>query len=94
MPQMSANLVPFLALVVHPESSTCSFRKVNKTKFLGFPVLDTVRHLVVNLFMKVNYFSLLPTGDGNFAVVRKCRSRKTKADFALKIIDKSKCMYL
>ena len=30
-------------------------------------------------------------GDGNFAVVRKCRSRKTKSDFALKIIDKSKC---
>ena len=30
-------------------------------------------------------------GDGNFAVVRKCRSRKTKTDFALKIIDKSKC---
>ena len=30
-------------------------------------------------------------GDGNFAVVRKCKSRKTKQDFALKIIDKSKC---
>ena len=30
-------------------------------------------------------------GDGNFAVVRKCKSRKTKQEFALKIIDKSKC---
>lgn len=30
-------------------------------------------------------------GDGNFAVVRKCTSRKTGHDFALKIIDKSKC---
>ena len=54
-------------------------------------VLDTVSHLVVNFFIKLSYFSLLPIGDGNFAVVRKCRSRKTKADFALKIIDKSKC---
>ena len=32
-------------------------------------------------------------GDGNFAVVRKCRSRKTKSDFALKIIDKSKTFH-
>ena len=30
-------------------------------------------------------------GDGNFAVVRRCKSRKTKQEFALKIIDKSKC---
>ena len=30
-------------------------------------------------------------GDGNFAVVRKCKSRGTKQDFALKIIDKAKC---
>ena len=29
-------------------------------------------------------------GDGNFAVVRKCKSRGTKQDFALKIIDKAK----
>ena len=30
-------------------------------------------------------------GDGNFAVVRKCFSKKAKTEFALKIIDKSKC---
>ena len=91
MPQKSADLAPFLTPVVHSERGTGIFKKVNKTKFWGFPVVDTVCHLVVNSFMKLSYFSLLPIGDGNFAVVRKCRSRKTKADFALKIIDKSKC---
>ncbi|XP_059080811.1 serine/threonine-protein kinase DCLK1-like [Tigriopus californicus] len=30
-------------------------------------------------------------GDGNFAVVRKCMSKKTKVEYALKIIEKSKC---
>ncbi|CAL4126621.1 unnamed protein product, partial [Meganyctiphanes norvegica] len=30
-------------------------------------------------------------GDGNFAVVRECVSRKTKEEFALKIIEKAKC---
>ncbi|XP_069677456.1 serine/threonine-protein kinase GA29083 isoform X2 [Periplaneta americana] len=30
-------------------------------------------------------------GDGNFAVVRHCTDRSTGAEFALKIIDKSKC---
>ncbi len=31
-------------------------------------------------------------GDGNFAVVRKCKSKKSRTEFALKIIDKSKCL--
>lgn len=30
-------------------------------------------------------------GDGNFAVVRDCTDRKTKQQYALKVIDKSKC---
>lgn len=30
-------------------------------------------------------------GDGNFAVVRKCFCKKNKIEYALKIIDKSKC---
>jgi doublecortin-like kinase 1/2 len=30
-------------------------------------------------------------GDGNFAVVLKIKDKSTKADYALKIIDKSKC---
>lgn len=30
-------------------------------------------------------------GDGNFAVVRECVCRKTKEEYALKIIDKTKC---
>lgn len=30
-------------------------------------------------------------GDGNFAVVRGCVCRKTKEEYALKIIDKAKC---
>ena len=30
-------------------------------------------------------------GDGNFAIVRKCFSKKSKIEFALKIIDKGKC---
>lgn len=30
-------------------------------------------------------------GDGNFAVVRKCFCKKTKVEYALKVIDKSKC---
>ena len=30
-------------------------------------------------------------GDGNFAVVRKCFSKKTKMEYALKVIDKAKC---
>jgi doublecortin-like kinase 1/2 len=30
-------------------------------------------------------------GDGNFAVVRRCFCKRTKREFALKVIDKSKC---
>ena len=30
-------------------------------------------------------------GDGNFAVVRRCFGKKTKVEYALKVIDKSKC---
>ena len=30
-------------------------------------------------------------GDGNFAVVRECVCRKTRGEYALKIIDKTKC---
>lgn len=30
-------------------------------------------------------------GDGNFAIVRRCASKRTRQAFALKIIDKSKC---
>lgn len=30
-------------------------------------------------------------GDGNFAVVRKCKDKTTGKEYALKVIDKAKC---
>lgn len=36
-------------------------------------------------------FIVLDTGDGNFAVVLKLKDKQKHTEYALKIIDKSKC---
>ena len=41
--------------------------------------------------LKQNFSVGRMIGDGNFAVVRLCHDKTTNEEFALKIIDKSKC---
>lgn len=49
--------------------------------------------MTASLFF-INFFRYVVgdiIGDGNFAIVRKCFGKRTKKEYALKIIDKSKC---
>ncbi|VEN42549.1 unnamed protein product [Callosobruchus maculatus] len=53
--------------------------------------LSEDNNLVLPLPLRNTYAVGRTIGDGNFAVVRLCKNKNTSKEYALKIIDKSKC---
>jgi doublecortin-like kinase 1/2 len=53
--------------------------------------LSEDNNIILPLSLRQKYVVGRMIGDGNFAVVRLCKSTNSEEEFALKIIDKSKC---
>lgn len=53
--------------------------------------LSEDNNIILPLSLRMKYTVGRMIGDGNFAVVRLCKSANSDEEFALKIIDKSKC---
>lgn len=53
--------------------------------------LSKDNNIILPLSLRQKYTVGRMIGDGNFAVVRLCKDVTTNEEYALKIIDKSKC---
>lgn len=53
--------------------------------------LSEDNNIILPLSLRQKYVVGKMIGDGNFAVVRLCKSTNLDEEYALKIIDKSKC---
>lgn len=53
--------------------------------------LSKDNNIILPLSLRQKYIVGKMIGDGNFAVVRLCKDVATNEEYALKIIDKSKC---
>ncbi|KAJ9592621.1 hypothetical protein L9F63_015711, partial [Diploptera punctata] len=78
---------------VEPRLSTIMPKMPVKTKSSQYTKLQESQESISNIptAIRLKYQVGKIIGDGNFAVVRQCTERSTGGEFALKIIDKSKC---
>lgn len=53
--------------------------------------LSKDNNIILPMALRQKYTVGRMIGDGNFAVVRLCKDTTTNEEYALKIIDKSKC---